>query len=181
MINHYYKIKQTIARVDKTGKILGQIDKWEAHRKGILHKALTVALIYKGHYLIQHRKHLAFDGVFDITSSSHQLFIKGELQTTDEATSETLKREWNLKPSDLLYKPKNLGSVYYKSKDKKSEFTEHELCDMLVTEVNNLPIPNFDYAYGFSLATKEEILNNKSGIYQNLGPWVKKAIKMNLL
>ena len=46
-INSYYKQKQMIARVDRQGNILGQIEKWEAHRKGILHKAFTVAIIYK--------------------------------------------------------------------------------------------------------------------------------------
>ena len=52
------------------------------HTKGILHKALTIALIYKDQFIIQHRKHPAFDGVFDITSSSHQLFVNEKLQST---------------------------------------------------------------------------------------------------
>ncbi|MEK7573691.1 MAG: hypothetical protein AAB531_04670 [Patescibacteria group bacterium] len=180
-MNTYYRQKQIIAKVNREGKIIGKIDKWEAHRKGILHKALTVAIFYKGSFIIQHRKHPAFDGVFDITSSSHQLFKNGKLQASLEATYDTLKREWNLSKEDLVSKPKNLGTIYYKSKDSKSEYTEHEMCDILITEVKTLPTPNFDFAYGFSLVKKEEVINKKRRIYQALAPWVKKAIANKLL
>src|SRR3989344_5464167 len=117
-MNSYYKQKQIIARVDKDGNVIDKIEKWEAHEKGILHKALTVALIYKGFFVIQHRKHPAFDGVFDVTSSSHQLFIDDKLQTTEEATFDCLKREWGLEKKSLG-KLENLGAIYYKAKDKK--------------------------------------------------------------
>lgn len=180
-MNNYYKQKQIIARVDKKGNIIGQIEKWEAHKKGILHKALTVALIYKNYYIIQHRKHVAFDGVFDITSSSHQLYINGKLQTTLEATYQCLEREWGITKKDLLYVPKNLGAVYYKAKDKKSIFTEHEVCEILVSKVKKLPTPNFDFAYGISLVKKEELLNKKSRVYENLAPWVIETINQKML
>ena len=170
----YYKQKQIIARVDKKGEVIGQIEKWEAHKKGILHKALTVALLYKGQYIVQHRKHLAFDGVFDVTSSSHQLFKNGDLQTTEEAAYECLKREWNLDKKGLG-EIKNLGAIYYKAKDPKSIYTEHEICEILITEVKDKPIPNLDFAYGFLLASKQELQN------KNLAPWVKKMIEENKL
>lgn len=179
-MNSYYKQKQIIAKVDKGGNVIGKIEKWEAHEKGILHKALTVALIYKGQFVIQHRRHPAFDGVYDITSSSHQLFIDGKLQTTEEATFDCLKREWNLEKTDLS-KLKNMGAIYYKAKDEKSIYTEHEMCEILFADVKQLPIPNFDFAYGYSLVKKQEILNKNSRIYENLAPWVKKMIEENKL
>lgn len=179
-MNSYYKQKQIIARVDKQGNVLGQIEKWEAHKKGILHKALTVALIYNGELIVQHRKHPAFDRVLDVTSSSHQIFINGKLQTTEEATYECLKREWNLSKSDLG-ELRNLGAIYYKAKDPKSIYTEHEMCEILVAEVKELPKPNYDFAYGFSLLTKDELLNVRSRTYSNLAPWVIEAIKQNKL
>lgn len=180
-INNYYKQKQIIAKVDRKGNVIGRIEKWEAHKKGILHKALTIALIYKNSFIIQHRKHPAFDGIFDITSSSHQLFINNKLQTTLEATYQCLQREWNLKKKDLLYVPKNEGAVYYKAKDKNSIYTEHEVCEILVTEVKELPTPNFEFAYGFSLIKKEDLKNKKGRVYQNIAPWVKVMIEKNLL
>ena len=179
--NSYYTKKQIIAKVDKKGNVIGKIEKWEAHRKGVLHKALTVALIYKDKLILQHRKHPAFDGVFDFTSSSHQLFINGKLQETIDATYDTLKREWNIAKNDLVYVPKNEGAIYYKAKDPNSIYTEHEVCEILITEVKKLPVPNYDFAYGFSLVTKKELLNKKSAVYQNLAPWVKKMIEKKML
>lgn len=165
-----------IARVDKAGNILGKIEKWEAHRNGILHKAFSVVLIYQDLYLIQHRKHPAFDGVFDLTSSSHQLYIDGRLETTLEATYKCLEREWGLSKNGLIGEPKNEGAVYYKAKDIKSEFTEHEVCEMVFVKIKKIPTPNYDFAYGFSLVKKEEFLNKNGRIYENLAPWIKKAI-----
>ncbi len=181
MINSYYKQKQMIAKVDRKGNIIGKIEKWEAHKKGVLHKALSVALIYKGHYILQHRKHVAFDGVFDITSSSHQLYIDGILQTTLEATYQCLKREWNLEKKDLTGVPKNEGAVYYKAKDKYSIYTEHEVCEILITEVRKLPTPNYDFAYGFSLISKKELKDKKGKVYDTLAPWIKVMIEKGLL
>ena len=180
-MDNYYKQKQIIAKVDKKGNVIGKIEKWEAHRKGILHKALTVALIYKDKFILQHRKHPAFDGVLDFTSSSHQLFINRKLQTTLDATYDTLKREWGLNKKDLVYQPKNKGVIYYKAKDKNSIYKEHEMCEILVTEVKNLPVPNYDFAYGYSLVTKDQLLNKNSKIYQNLAPWVKKMIEKKMI
>src|SRR5438309_2028934 len=107
----YYQQKQIIARVNKRGEVIGEIEKWEAHRKGILHLALTVALLYKGQYIVQHRKHPAFDGVFDLTSSSHPLIVDGKLQPTLEAVYLTLKREWGLEKTDLSGVPEEKGAV----------------------------------------------------------------------
>lgn len=179
-MNSYYKQKQIIAKVDENGNVIGKIEKWEAHEKGILHKALTVALVYKGQLVVQHRKHPAFDGVFDVTSSSHQLFINGKLQTTEEATFDCLKREWGLEKTDLI-KLKNMGAIYYKAKDEKSIYTEHEMCEILVAEINVKPKPNLDFAYGFSLVDKQELQNKNSRTYENLAPWVKKMIEENKL
>jgi len=176
----YYKQKQIIARVDKKGEIIGKIEKWEAHKKGILHKAFTVALVYKDKFVLQHRKHPAFDGVYDLTISSHQLYLNNNLENTFDATYKTLKREWDLEKKDIL-SLKLEGAVYYKARDTKSEFIEHEYCEILTVKVKKLPPPVFDYAYGYSLITKKELLNKKSRIYPLLAPWVLKMIEKNLI
>jgi isopentenyldiphosphate isomerase len=180
-MSNYYAQKQIIARVDRKGNTIGKIEKWEAHRKGILHRGITVAILFKDYLIMQHRKHPAFDGVLDITTSSHQIFINGLLQSAIDATYDALKREWNIEKNDLLSKPENLGFIYYKAKDHKSEFTEHEIDDVLTVRIKEMPTPNFDFAYGFSLIKKKELINEKSRIYRNLAPWVKVMIKENLL
>lgn len=176
----YYKQKQMIARVDRKGNILGQIEKWEAHRKGILHKAFTVLIAYKNKVVLQHRKHPCFDGVFDATISSHQIFKNGKLETTEEAIYQTLAREWFLEKKDI-FSYKNNGPVYYKARDPKSEFTEHEMCDIVIVETKILPQPNYDFAYGYSLVTKDELLNKNSRTYSLLAPWVIKMIEKKFI
>ena len=178
---NYYKKKIMIAACDKKGNILGEIEIWEAHEKGILHRAFAVAIVYKGKYIIQHRKHPVFDGVFDVTSSSHQVYMRETLQDTIEATYQCLEREWNITKKDLVKQPKDLGTVYYKAKDKFSIYTEHEVCNVVVCEVKNLPEIVEEVSYGYSLATKKELLNKSSRLYQGLAPWVWPMIDKNLL
>lgn len=177
----YYKSQQIIAKVDRKGNVIGKIEKWEAHRKGILHKGFTVAVFYEDSLIIQHRKHPAFDATYDITISSHQLFVNGKLQDVVDATYDALKRELNIAKNDLISEPKKMGFVYYKAKDLKSEFTEHEIDDILVAKVKKIPTPNYEFAYGISLVKKEELSNKKSRIYENLAPWVRVMIAKNML
>ena len=175
------KVKQIIATCDKKGNITGEIERWEAHKKGILHRAFTLALIYKGSYILQHRKHPVFDGVFDVTSSSHQLFSSGKLQDTIDAAKICLFREWKIDPSDILGKFEHKGVVYYKAEDENSAYVEHEYCAIVEIYVKKIPEPNYEVAYGASLVTKKELANKKSRIYSQLAPWVKVAIDKKLL
>lgn len=170
-----------IATCDKNGNIIGEIERWEAHKKGTLHRAFTLALIYKDFYILQHRKHPVFDGVFDLTSSSHQLVRNGRLQDTIEAANDCLFREWKIKESDILGELKLKGSVYYKAKDSNSIYTEHEICDLVEARIKKLPEPNYEVAYGYSLVTKGELANKKGRVYQSLAPWVKKMIEEELI
>lgn len=178
---NYYKQKQIIATCDKNGNITGEIEKWEAHKKGILHRAISVALIYKDKYVIQHRKHIAFDGTYDITVSSHQLVTNGNMEDSITCTLRALKREFNVDPEDLKKRPTIEGKVYYKAKDKYSEFTEHEVDDVLIAELKDIPNPNLEFAYGYSLVTKEELKNKNTRLYKNLAPWVQVMIEEKMI
>ena len=171
-----------IAMCDKRGNILGPIERWEAHEKGILHRAFSVVLKYKQFYIIQHRKHPVFDGALDITSSSHQIFdVKTNmLQDTIEASISTLLREWKISKEDFIGKPKITGSVYYKAKDKYSIYTEHEIDDVVEIKVKCIPEPNLEYAYGASLMTREDLIKNKRA-NSILAPWVIAMLKKDLL
>ena len=180
-MNSYYTKKQHIEKVDRNGKHLGFIEKWDAHKKGILHRGFGIILLYKNNVLLQHRKHLAFDAVLDLSSASHQLQVNGKFENLTEAVINSLKREWNLERKDLLGEVKNLGYVYYKSKDPKSIYTEHEYCDVLIVKIKKLPEPNFEFAYGYSLVTKTQLYNKNSRIYENLSPWGKKIVDKKMV
>lgn len=180
----YYKKRLFLAEVDKKDNIIGKIERWQAHRDGILHRGFTTILTYQNNIVLQHRKHLAFDRYFDLTFSSHQIYINGRLQTDLEAINETLKREWNIDGSGLINEPKFLKKFYYKAKDPQSIFAEHEIDYIYQAELKDPPIPNPDFAYGFKLIknflaleasekwAKLEIRNFK------IAPWVSEIIKM---
>ncbi|HRN96723.1 MAG TPA: hypothetical protein PLD54_04715 [Candidatus Levybacteria bacterium] len=174
----YYKKEQFIAQVDKKGNVLGSIEKWDAHKKGILHKAFSATLIYKDLYVLQHRKHPVFDGVFDLSCSSHQLFKRNTLEPDIDAVLKTLKREWKIDKTNISGKIQNIGVTYYKEKDEKSKYIEHELCDQFLIKLKKLPTINPLYSYGYSLVTLEELKNKRSRIWNNLAPWSKKAVSL---
>lgn len=181
MLNKYYKQKQYIEKVDKNGKHLGFVEKWDMHERGILHRGFGIILIYKNMILLQHRKHPAFDGVLDLSSASHQLLTNGRFENLKDAVIKSLEREWNLSKKDLIGEVKRLGYVYYKQKDPKSIYTEHEYCDVLITEIKKLPKPNYEFAYGYSLVTKEELYKSDSRIYDYMSPWGKKIIEQKMI
>ena len=170
----YYQQKLFLAEVDKNDNVIGKIERWQAHKKRVLHRGFTTILTYRDNIVLQHRKHLAFDGYFDLTFSSHQIYKNEKLQNDLEAIYETLKREWNIDKTGLVNEPKFLDKFYYKAKDPQSIFTEHEIDYIYKSELKDLPTPNFDFAYGYSLVDKNKIISSKFLFV----PWVRKIIKM---
>jgi len=179
----YYKEKQFIAKVDRNDNVLGKIEKWEAHKKGVLHRAFTMLLYYQDKIILQHRKHPVFDGYFDLSFSSHQIFVGETLQDDLTAIYKTLKREWNLDKSGLIVEPKKIGQVYYKAKDPQSVFYDHEVDYIYEGTLKKLPTPDFDFAYGFSLIKKGNFLKSKVyNLWSNqFAPWVKTMIEEKII
>lgn len=169
---NYYKKKLFLAEVDKNDNVIGKIERWKAHQDGILHRGFTAVLTYENSFVIQHRRHLAFDGFYDLTFSSHQIYSDDVLQTDLEAIDQTLKREWNIDRSGLTGTLKFLNKFYYKAKDPNSIFTEHEIDYIYQAGLKNPPNPNPEFAYGYKLVDKKDIENFK------IAPWTKEIVGM---
>lgn len=178
---NYFDQKQYIAQIDKQDKVIVQIERWQAHKTGILHRGFTLTIYYKDQIVLQHRKHPVFDNVIDMTISSHQLINHGKVQDDLEAIYNTLEREWNIKEKDLLELPTNKGNIYYRAKDPNSDYTEHEVCHVYSCKVDHLVLPNFEFAYGFLLKSAEEIKNTKNMLYPLFAPWAKQMIQEGLI
>ncbi|MCX6730895.1 MAG: hypothetical protein NTZ55_03535 [Candidatus Roizmanbacteria bacterium] len=43
----YYKKKQFIAEVNEQDEIIGKVEKWDAHKKGMLHRGYTAIITFK--------------------------------------------------------------------------------------------------------------------------------------
>ncbi len=176
----YYDENQYIAQVDEQDTILGKVERWDAHKKGILHRALTVAVFYHDFAVLQHRKHPVFDNVFDLSVSSHQMYtdtVEDDISTIHR----TLEREFGLSKSDLNEPPTQQGVIVYEAKDPQSMYTEHEVCHIYSCESKQAPKINLDFAYGYSLQKMDEITNRKSPLYAILAPWVKKMIEEKMI
>lgn len=172
----YYKDIKHIAQVDSNDTILGKIERWEAHEKGILHRAITVAVFYQEYAILQHRKHPVFDNVFDLTISSHQLY-EDTMQSDEEAIEQTLRRELDLAIPDLEEQPRSQGSIMYNAKDPQSKYIEHEVCHIYTCRTKTVPRINLDFAYGYSLQKMSDIINHHSPLHAILAPWVKEMIR----
>ena len=181
MSQSYYDKKIFIPQVDEMDNFIMPVERWEAHEKGTLHRAFTVAVFYKNQIICQHRKHPVFDDVFDFTASSHpQVTNSTEIQSLEDAVKQTLKREWNLENSDI----RNLtekGFALYHDKDPKSKYSEHEFCYLFTCETEKEPVANFEVSYGFSLATLESLKNKTHEASNKLSPWVREFLKKDLL
>lgn len=177
-MNNYYSRKQYLFAVDKNDLVVGEAEKWAAHKKGLLHRGFTVILFFNDQIALQQRKHPVFDGVSDMSFSSHQVFKNkgGKDDLTDVYAG--LKREWNINKDGLIKPPKLLGKIYYRAKDPKSSYIEHEIDYIFSAQLKKLPKPNLRFAYGLTMIKRNHL---QSGVYDlrslNIAPWVKKIVK----
>lgn len=174
--NPYYRKEIFLARVDKKDNVTGQVERWYAHREGILHRGFTVILMFKNQMLLQHRRHPAFDGFYDLTFSSHQIYEKGILQPDKKAIQDSLIREWGIQKNELAEEPHLLGKVYYKAKDRKSIYAEHEIDYVYFTVLKRMPDSNPEYSYGYKLIKRDPETFIPHAEPYNLAPWVDKII-----
>ncbi len=168
----YYNKKLFLAEVDSEDRFVKKVERWETHKKGICHRGFTAILIYKNQVILQHRKHPAFDGFYDLSFSSHPVFRGKKLQSMKEAIINTLKREWNLSQNNFKDDFVFLDKFYYKATDPKSGYIEHEVNYIYVVYINKLPKVNPVFAYGYELAPISNL---------NLAPWVNQIIKLPML
>lgn len=176
----YYKQTLFIPRVNENDEVIGKVERWEAHEKGILHRGFTVGLLYDGKMVCQHRKHPVFDGFMDLTASSHPFYEGDILQDTVTAVENCLKREWHVAPENLEARPALVGKVIYDSKH--GDFIEHEVCHLYIATVKTLPMPDLEFSYGFSLLPLEHLNDPElNPTLRGLAPWVTEMIFKGVL
>lgn len=174
----YYKKKLFIPRVDRNDNIIGRVERWEAHKKAILHRGFTVVLVCQDKLVVQHRHHPVFDGVFDLSFSSHQIYLSdGSLQSPTEAMRKTFQREWQIEEDIKIY-PKKIGAFYYRKKDPNSVYTEHEINYVYMAKIDKLPLFNPLFAYGVSFLDKKLARNKKFPLSRAYAPWVEAILSL---
>lgn len=160
-----------LLQANKQNKIIGEIERWQAHKEGILHRGFTCILKINNFYIIQKRKHKVFDNVFDLSFSSHPQMLKGNKpQKIEDAIVENFKREWSFKGK--IKKLKLLDKYYYKEKDEKSGFFEHEINYLYLMEIDGKIKNKEEYSYGMDYIDFETLYKKFKNF--NFAPWIKK-------
>lgn len=121
--------------VDKEDNAIGTMEKLEAHRKGVLHRAFSVLLFDDdGKLLLQKRSVAKYHSsrLWTNTCCSHPL--PGE--SLDEATVRRLKEEMG-----IVVQPTFAFSFIYKAQLDK-QLTEHELDHVFIGTYNGAPVIN---------------------------------------
>lgn len=166
----YFKKNINLIEVKRSDKIVGTIERWQAHKEGILHRGFTAIIKINNCVVIQKRKHKVFNNVFDLSFSSHPIYINKKIEKIEEAVKKNFKREWIFRGKILELK--FLEKYYYKEKDEKSGFWEHEINYLFLINLKGKIEHNPDFAYGMDLLTIENLLKKFKQF--NFAPWVKK-------
>ncbi|MDH7476250.1 MAG: hypothetical protein QHH09_02135 [Microgenomates group bacterium] len=167
----YYKKKLFIPQINKNDGLIGKIERWQAHRQAILHRGFTTIIKSGDKIILQKRKHPVFDGVYDLSFSSHPVFIQNQLQTMEEAVLKTFQREW-LVGRNAEIKIKFLDKYYYRAADKKSGYFEHEINYLYLIDFSGEISDNPQFSYQMKIITIKDFFSKFNKI--NLAPWVKK-------
>jgi isopentenyl-diphosphate delta-isomerase len=119
-----------VVLVDESDVEVGTMEKMEAHRKGVLHRAFSILIVNStGEWLLQRRawKKYHSAGLWTNTCCSHPL--PGE--TMEAATERKLQQEMGMRaPLKFAYK--------FKYKAALGDLTEHEL-DYVYTGISDIP------------------------------------------
>lgn len=143
--------------------------------EGIKHLAVSVLLVNsEDEAVLQKRKHLVFDNLWDVTAStdvSH--FEDGRNETLEEAVKRCLKREYNI---DQVNNLKNLGGFSYFAKD--GSHCENEYDVIFVGEYDGELTLNPDVGYEIKWVDKKEFLRDIEANPQNYTPWATEGVKV---
>jgi len=123
--------------VDEQDRIIGAMDKMEAHQKGILHRAFSILIFNsKGELLLQKRSMNKYHsgGLWTNACCSHPF----PDEPMDQATRERLKHEMGI---DI--QPEFAYKFLYKSKLDK-DLIEHELDHVFTGVFDGQPVVNSD-------------------------------------
>lgn len=120
--------EEMVVLVDEKNEILGYMGKLEAHKKGLLHRAISVIVFNSaGEMLLQQRAYTKYHwaGIWSNTCCSHPRKDEGFKDAAERRLHEELGFKIDLKEE---------FNFIYKALDEKSGLTEHEY-DVVFTGV----------------------------------------------
>ena len=174
------KDSQTLILVDDEGNKIGHANRLECHTGlGKRHLAFVVLLTSRTEFLIQKRKHDIFDGLWDVSCTSHPTVIERddaistiyEDETIEEAAEKCMKRELGVTAT-----LRKAGAFNYFAQD--GNHCENEHCIILIGKINQDPKPNPDEIYETRWISLAELVEEIEQNPNNFTPWLKHSIEI---
>lgn len=161
--------------VDENDREIGSMEKMEAHRSGVLHRAFSVLLYNnKGELLLQRRAAHKYHsgGLWTNTCCSHPR--PGE--TIIAAAKRRLKEELNIEAEELII----INSILYKV-EFENGLTEHEYDHILIGKWDRDPVLNREEADDFRWISSAGLVEEVSKEPEKFTYWFRYLIEHQLL
>ena len=162
--------EQSVILVDEHDSVLGSLPKLEAHKLGVLHRAISVFLFdFDGNWIIQQR---ALDkyhspGLWTNTCCSHPFPNEESIDAANRRLMEEMGMECKL---NYLFK-----FLYRAELD--NNLIEHELDHIYVGFTNDIPHPNYDELNTWKTMSYIEIDQDIQANPENYTAWFKLLYK----
>ncbi len=167
------KSGQTLILVDNEDCAIGYASREVCHKgKGKKHRGFTTALFNgKGQILLQKRKHGLFDGLWDLTATSHSLHLKGADETYQQASDRALRREMGIGPVGT----RNVGGFTYFVREGAN--CENEYCAILTGSFEGKFKPNQNEIYEAKWVNFEDFVADIGKNPKKYTPWAVLTVK----
>lgn len=159
-------MKEFVVLVDEKDQEIGQMEKMEAHEKGLLHRAFSVFLFNaKGEMLLQQRAKSKYHSplLWTNTCCSHPR-VK---ESNSEAAHRRLDEEMGM-TSEMKHA---FHFLYHVKLDK--GLTEHELDHVFIGHTNNLPIINPEEVEAYKFIDIPSLIQDVKIHPENYTEWFK--------
>lgn len=162
--------KNNVILVDTNDNVIGEMEKLEAHRKALLHRAISVFITNsKGEWLLQQRALGKYhsNGLWTNTCCSHP--YPGE--TSIDAANRRLMEEMGMKAS-----LQQVFSFIYKE-ELDNHLTEHELDHVFIGVSHEKPEANNEEVLNWKYVEFDELKRNVTNNPEKYTVWFKKIFE----
>ena len=159
--------QENVILVDSNDRMIGSMEKYEAHEKGLLHRAFSVFLFNEQDELLLQQRALSkyhCGGLWTNSCCSHQRLE----ETNVEAAKRRLMEELGITAMDL----QDTFSFVYKAKFDNG-LTEHEFDYVLFGKFNGTTEINEEEVAATKYMNQQEIQNEIQHSPEQFTPWFK--------
>lgn len=157
---------EEVILVDELDKVVGLMEKMEAHEKGLLHRAFSIFVLNSNNELLlqkraSHKYHSG--GLWTNTCCSHQRKNETNLEAGKRRLHEEMGMECELH---------EMFSFIYKA-ELDQDLTEHELDHVMIGRSDTMPVINADEVEEWKYMPLEEITLDMQENGQHYTEWFK--------